>query len=180
MRVWYCELPVPTFWPFGSHKITCITRRVVERHLWAPCIAFYVSLPLSLFHSHSFFIHLFFCCNSFAAVGFYYILLAMSLLGLIVVHAKCCEWGPAKVLRALFLSLSFSFSVLRSLSPSLCLALSFYNDSTRNVVALLEKRTKVSSLCTLTASKTFRQGRSNGWGGPCATFLGALSKLPCF
>lgn len=129
MRVWYCELPVPTFWPFGSHKITCITRRVVERHLRAPCIAFYVSLPLSLFHSHSFFIRLFFCCNSFAAVGFYYILLAMSLLGLIVVHAKCCEWGPAKVLRALFLSISLSLSLSSSPFLHLSVALFFFLQS---------------------------------------------------
>lgn len=29
----------PTFWPFGSYKITCIAHRA-ERHLWAPYIVF--------------------------------------------------------------------------------------------------------------------------------------------
>lgn len=80
---------------------------------------------------------LFIFCNSFAAAGFYCILLAMSLLGLIVVHAKCCEWGPAKVLQAL----------PRALPPSPPSLLCHFT-----IAVLLERRTKVSALCTMTAS----------------------------
>lgn len=64
---------------------------------------------------------LFIFCNSFAAAGFYCILLAMSLLGLIVVHAKCCEWGPSQ---------SFASSSSRSASLPTFPPLSFYDSST--------------------------------------------------
>lgn len=69
----------PTFWPFGSYKITCIAHRA-ERHLWAPYIVFFFRF---LYFFSSFFLQLF---------GDRYFLLLPNrpvTLGLIVVHAKC-------------------------------------------------------------------------------------------
>lgn len=113
MRVWYCELPVPTFWPFGSHKITCITRRVVERHLWAPCLAFYVSpsLSLALFLHPSLFLLQLFCCRW----------LLLHPFGHVSFGLNCC----ARKVLGMRASQSFASSLPLSLFLYLCLPLPF-------------------------------------------------------